>query len=193
MHLQSSSLLSNFQLPPSASSEIAAAHLSHDQRIHNVRTGRLECVAVNLSAVYPDPQNPAIEFCFEELRAAKRGWLQRDWAAERSYRPRERRFGDAPPSLAINAPLTVAASERDANDEELQDVPRAFETKLRLNDETDENDENYENPPFDESESAPSQKQKDETAKKIMRREDRATRTRKIKVREVKGETQTST
>lgn len=47
----------------------------------NQRTGRMERVAVNLEAVYPDPTNPAVELCFEELRAAKRGWLQRDWSA----------------------------------------------------------------------------------------------------------------
>lgn len=34
---------------------------------------------MNLEAVYPDYKNPNIEICFEELRAANRGWLKKDW------------------------------------------------------------------------------------------------------------------
>jgi checkpoint serine/threonine-protein kinase len=34
---------------------------------------------VNLQAVYPDYKNPNLEVCFEELRAASRGWLNKDW------------------------------------------------------------------------------------------------------------------
>lgn len=45
---------------------------------------------MNLEAVYPEPENPAVEFCFEELRARHRGWLQRDWAEERKREIREK-------------------------------------------------------------------------------------------------------
>lgn len=35
---------------------------------------------VNLEAVYPDRRNPNHEICFEELRAASRGWLTKNWS-----------------------------------------------------------------------------------------------------------------
>ncbi|KAI5364018.1 Putative serine/threonine-protein kinase, active [Septoria linicola] len=52
---------------------------NHDQQcVFNERTGRLECVFVNLEAVYPEAGNLAMEYCFEELRARHRGWLNKD-------------------------------------------------------------------------------------------------------------------
>jgi len=35
---------------------------------------------VNLEAVYPDYNDPSREICLEELRAAHRGWLAKDWS-----------------------------------------------------------------------------------------------------------------
>lgn len=52
----------------------------HVREATNPRTGRRERVFVNLEAVYPDYKNPNHEVCFEELRAASRGWLQKDWS-----------------------------------------------------------------------------------------------------------------
>lgn len=43
----------------------------------------MERVFVNLEAVYPNPNDPNEEMSFEELRAAFRGWMGKDWAAER--------------------------------------------------------------------------------------------------------------
>lgn len=34
--------------------------------------------------IYPNPNNPNEEMSFEELRAESRGWTSRNWAAERS-------------------------------------------------------------------------------------------------------------
>lgn len=45
----------------------------------NPRTGRRERVFVNLDAVYPDYFNANVEVSFEELRAMKRGWLDKNW------------------------------------------------------------------------------------------------------------------
>ncbi|ETN46431.1 uncharacterized protein HMPREF1541_00615 [Cyphellophora europaea CBS 101466] len=45
----------------------------------NPRTGRVERVAVDIESIYPKFPNENIEFCFEELRAARRGWTDRDW------------------------------------------------------------------------------------------------------------------
>lgn len=50
------------------------------QCVRNPKNGRLECVFVNLEAVYP--QSEKAEYCFEELRAKHRGWLNKDWRRE---------------------------------------------------------------------------------------------------------------
>lgn len=52
----------------------------HVREAVNPRTGRRERVFVNLEAVYPDYKNANHEICFEELRAASRGWLKKDWS-----------------------------------------------------------------------------------------------------------------
>lgn len=45
-----------------------------------MRTGRAERVSVNLEAVYPKDSE---EYSFEEIIAAQRGWMSRDWKKER--------------------------------------------------------------------------------------------------------------
>ena len=70
-HLQSES---NIQPPRKETPQ------HHVREAINPRTGRRERVFVNLEAVYPDYKNPTHEVCFEELRAASRGWLQKDWS-----------------------------------------------------------------------------------------------------------------
>ncbi|KAL8715995.1 MAG: hypothetical protein Q9220_000662 [cf. Caloplaca sp. 1 TL-2023] len=63
--------------------EIPVTNFSEQQQSVNPRTGKIERVFANLEAVYPDPQDPAEEYSFEELRARSRGWTDRDWALER--------------------------------------------------------------------------------------------------------------
>ncbi|KAM5430274.1 protein kinase [Microsporum canis] len=53
------------------------------------RTGKIERVVVNLEAIYPDPNNPALEMSLDELRAASRGWMSKDWARQRKAPLRE--------------------------------------------------------------------------------------------------------
>jgi checkpoint serine/threonine-protein kinase len=48
----------------------------------NPKNGRSEHVFVNLEALYPNPNIPGTELCFEELIAAHRGWLHRVWKPE---------------------------------------------------------------------------------------------------------------
>lgn len=50
------------------------------QRIPNPKTGKIDRVFVNLEAVYPNRANPNEEYSFEELRAKSRGWLDMQWA-----------------------------------------------------------------------------------------------------------------
>ena len=42
---------------------------------------------MNLEAAYPNENDHSEEMSFEELRAMSRGWMNRDWAAERKKRP----------------------------------------------------------------------------------------------------------
>lgn len=63
---------------------IQKSHLDRERAsaVVNPKTGKAERVFVNLEAVYPDPDDPAREVCFEELRAVRRGWAGRDWRKE---------------------------------------------------------------------------------------------------------------
>lgn len=152
----------------------------------NQRTGKLEYVAVNLDAVYPDPKDPTVEVCFEELRAARRGWLQKDWRAQRGQSPEPSDQFPSPltfkPAAAASSPSVKALQNCD--NREVNAVVRTFSQQLKLNDVDEENDENR--PP-----DANAKQQKIERARK-MRRDEKANETRLIKVREAKTETQTS-
>lgn len=64
-------------------SQIERTNLAEHQQTTNPRTGKIERVFVDLEAVYPDPDDPSQEFSFEELRAKSRGWSNKDWAAEK--------------------------------------------------------------------------------------------------------------
>ncbi|KAL9092230.1 MAG: hypothetical protein Q9159_000989 [Coniocarpon cinnabarinum] len=162
--------LSRVPLPP------VESHPSLDQKVVNPRTGKLECVAVNLEAVYPDPANPDVEFCFEELRAAKRGWLQKNWRSVAS--PKRNWTPSKPPRL----PLTNSPQKqlRGGADNDTAVASREYTPRIvRLNDENDENA-----PPRLASPSMKATVSK----KKGMNDENK---TRKIKVREMRNETQT--
>ncbi|KAJ9648780.1 protein kinase [Coniosporium tulheliwenetii] len=141
----------------------------------NPKTGRTEHVFVNLEMVYPDASDPAAaEFCFEELRARHRGWLEHDWAAIRREEEARKQQVIEEAEAAERAKLEAKVRSKGAAavlSQELQ--------KLALNDENDEN--------------APPSQEEIEKARlaKQRRREERANRTRKIRVMEVRGETQT--
>ena len=74
---------SSISPPVSASKPLNANH----QRVTvNAKTGKAEHVFVNLEAVYPNDNE---ELSFEELRAKHRGWMDKDWAAERTKQESE--------------------------------------------------------------------------------------------------------
>lgn len=52
---------------------------SQYQVTRNPANGKKERVFVNLQAVYPSPEEPGTELSFEEIWAANRGWLGRNW------------------------------------------------------------------------------------------------------------------
>ncbi|KAI6824000.1 hypothetical protein KC340_g6262 [Hortaea werneckii] len=185
------------------------------------QTGRMECVFVNLEAAYPQLGREQGEYCFEELRARHRGWLNVDWTRSEKRDIAE----DLPQNVPEVEPEPVAVPEPDFDllqdaapiekprkggfdihvDEPAQqpkpkqrgfqifeDTPNEPATASQLNQQgqgddkvlvesfsktlalNDENDEN-----------APPRQQDVDLAKRL-RREERANRTRKIQVMDVK-------
>lgn len=57
-------------------------HHSQFQVTVNPSNGRRERVFVDLRVVYPTPDEPGTELSFEEIWAANRGWLDREWPDE---------------------------------------------------------------------------------------------------------------
>lgn len=46
------------------------------------QTGKRERIFVDLATVYPTPDEPGTELSFEEVMAARRGWLDYSWEQE---------------------------------------------------------------------------------------------------------------
>ncbi len=119
---------------------------------------------MDLEAVYPDEVDPNKEMSFEELRAKSRGWLSRDWAAESKQR------------IATEPRASIAAdvaSEAEGAAGKETDLTRDIQSKLEIHD----------------SPSIPL----DATIAVDIGRGSKAGRPKKMKIKEVKGETQTST
>jgi checkpoint serine/threonine-protein kinase len=181
------------------------------QCVKNPKTGRLECVFVNLEAVYPQSIESS-EYSFEELRARHRGWMNKQWSRESKDTPQTlpttqaldmtlspeieqdqttkaatkgfKIHLDGPGAVAETPPKAKQRGFTIFEDESSVSGPSTKPTKaaevvvetssrtLALNDENDEN-------------AAPPQPSEAEIRKK-MRREERANRTRKIQVMDVK-------
>ncbi|KAF2452277.1 hypothetical protein BDY21DRAFT_375675 [Lineolata rhizophorae] len=185
--------VSNINASKQPSSPSSSNPVREHQKTVNPKTGRVEEVFADLEAVYPDAADPsAVEFCFEELRAKHRGWLECDWIAvrrEEALRAKEEEVEriDRDERARRREQQRVAATTDPAADEPSSQRPEqqivgGLRKLVVLN---DENDENAPPPPDKDIAAANLRKQR--------RREERANRTRKIKVmevREVRGETQ---
>ncbi|KAI9835272.1 MAG: hypothetical protein M1819_002416 [Sarea resinae] len=137
-----------------SSNDVSHTSILYPQQVVNPRTGKTERVFVNLEAIYPAPENPKIEMSFEELRAAHRGWLDRDWTAERRLE-----IGDEDAEMDVareDSVDAVVAQEEDIEEaglgDEAPDSPGRLDSKERHREEN---------------------------------------RLKKLRVKEVKGETQT--
>lgn len=153
------------------------------QQAVNPRTGRVEVVFVDLEKVYPNHEDPmSEEYSFEELRAKHRGWMDHDWAAiRRKEAEQARKAAEAAATAQSKAKAMPLAPKQEP---EQPAKPKTVPLKGSVDDDMG-NDEN----------APPSQVDMDKAkAAKKARREERANRTRKIKVmetKEVRGETQT--
>lgn len=117
---------------------------------------------MNLEAVYPNDNDHSEELSFEELRAKSRGWLNRDWAAES-----KQRITEVTQIRDAEEQCSTAASAEEAV-EVLQPARPKPDTQSRSN------------------------SQLETTIAVDIGREGKTGRPKKTKVREVKGETQTS-
>ena len=118
---------------------------------------------MNLEAVYPNDNDPNEEMSFEELRAKSRGWLNRDWAAESKQGMAEEFQAKAFDKSML---VTVAETQADVEIvEEVQSQPGTQESTTTL---------------------------LDTTIAINTGRGNKAGRPKKMKVKEIRGETQTS-
>ncbi|KAI9673907.1 MAG: hypothetical protein M1817_002113 [Caeruleum heppii] len=148
-------------LPQSSNMNNSPSSVMHQQQVINPRTGRAERVFVDLEAVYPNREDPTEEMSFEELRALRRGWMSRDWSKHRTTQIE-------PPSIEQELIVDEPCENEDSID--------AIGLKEHVEEEaTDE----HQMPVVDD----------DQT--KEGSREGRTGRPKKLKVMEVKGETQT--
>lgn len=185
--------LACIQTKSNSNSENSKPHPSREhQQAVNPKTGRIEVVFVDLEKVYPSHQAlESEEYSFEELRAKHRGWLNYDWAAIR-LEEKEQAMKVAEAAAAAQAAAALEQSKPKVTalapkqKSEHSSKPQTVPLKGSHDDENAANDENM----------PPSQTDIDKArAAKKARREERANRTRKIKVmdvKEIRGETQTS-
>lgn len=175
---------------------------------------------MNLEAVYPEPSNPSIEFSFEELRARHRGLLDIDWSQvprqqERLHEQETQPVSESPPKkkgFAIFQDELTPAPIMPVNDQENAPVTQLDEPKRGFAIFHDENSENRPQssshdrpapitidssltvvPLRDENDENKPPQQRDADIAKRLRREERANRTRKIKVMEVERQNETQT
>lgn len=127
----------------------------------NPKTGKAERVFVNLEAVYPNPNEPTLEFSFEELRAINRGWAGRDWRT-RPASPVGTTLISSQPSPAQSA----AAHEKQVDELGLQ-----VHQHLVLDEENSS--------------------QLQDVGQQLEAKKAKSTKARRVKVREIKQEAQT--
>jgi checkpoint serine/threonine-protein kinase len=173
------------------------------QRTVNPKTGRKEIVVVNLEEIYPDGDyKTGREYCLEELRAARRGLLHRDWrkrvttppilvasndVVKKSplpdmdiLSPKQQEIPTQKPAAVLseeNAGLPVSMPVFDDQAPALRTESTSKPVKIQI---------------FDDEASSPQKQTGVAKPAKKSRREDRANRTQKIQILEVRAEPQTS-
>lgn len=154
---------SSSQIPNTYS--LGNSRYADQQQITNPRTGKIERVFVNLEAVYPNDNGLNEEMSFEELRAKARGWLNRDWAAESKQRIAAKANGCAEEMRTATGATELEAAADDA---------RVAQTQS-------------------DAHSSPQTQPFDNTIPIDIGQDGKTGRSKKTKIKEVKGATQTST
>jgi len=149
--------------------ESCVSRYADQQQTTNARTGKIERVFVDLEAIYPNDDDVNEEMSFEELRAKSRGWLSRDWAAESKQRIERQLHADA---MRQKASDTNNHRGNVAQVSQHSQSTQDSQTGLEIHDSP--------NIPLEN------------TIALDQAQEGKIGRPRKTKIREVKGETQTS-
>ena len=149
--------------------DISPSTMSHASQRYvtiNPKTGKPECVFSDLEAVYPNGVDAnSEEFSFEELRARHRGWLKKDWSKPMpSVKPAQTK------QIIVEHEATCHL------DLPTQSVLPHEEGPVKV---------------LMESHPPQTVPLKGEVALKKANKEEKANRTRKIKVMEIRAETQT--
>ncbi|KAJ4366577.1 protein kinase [Ascochyta clinopodiicola] len=158
----------------------------------NPKTGRVEVVFVDLEQVYPNHEDPmSVEFSFEELRARHRGWLDRDWATiRREEQEQVRKLAEEAAAAQLPKPKPAPLAPKQeplAPKQDAQKTPKLQTVPLKGGEDDVLAGDDENRPP------SQADVEKARAAKKA-RKEERANRTRKIQVldvKEISGETQT--
>jgi|SRR5436190_11363936 len=129
----------------------------------NPRTGKVERVFVNLEAIYPDRENPTHEMSLEELRAVSRGWMDKDWSRQRKKVLKE---------VSGNISCRVPSAQNVEDHSESKTLSAELHEKLVIADKSQ---------PLGEAADVVE-----------VHRDGRGGKARRLKLREIKGETQTS-
>ncbi|OAL29189.1 hypothetical protein AYO20_09242 [Fonsecaea nubica] len=113
-----------FKDPGQSTRSLSNQDSQQSHQVVNPRTGRAERVFVDLEAIYPADTDQ--EFSFEELRAMSRGWAQKDW------RPREE--GTPLKPTGANASMNVRSKiNKSREPEDIENLTHSFPDKIDLN------------------------------------------------------------
>ncbi|KAK2792685.1 hypothetical protein FQN51_001604 [Onygenales sp. PD_10] len=127
----------------------------------NPRTGKIERVFVNLEAIYPDPESPQHEMSLEELRALSRGWMDIDWSKQRKEALKE---------ISGNVPCKDPCTQKQGDESVDKHLSAQVQEKLVIHKDG----------------------QSSEDSQGIeSHRDGKGGKSKRLKVRELKGETQT--
>ena len=152
-----------------------SSQYASQQQITNSRTGKVERVFVTLQAVYPNDND---EMSFDELRAKARGWFDRDWAAETRHKKAEKGVA----RTRVEASTVVVRESKPASDNSRLAESRSNNGSPNSNLDSTRTLDLGHTIALDLG----------QTVAIDLGREGKADRPKKIKVKEVKGETQTS-
>ncbi|OJD21245.1 BUB protein kinase [Blastomyces percursus] len=133
----------------------------NEKETTNPRTGKVERVYVNLEAIYPDPENPLVEMSLEELRAFSRGWMDKDWSKQEIEPLKE---------ISANVPYRNPHTYGYGEDGVAKNMSTQMKDKLVIHEQSPQ----------------PGEPQDVE-----VNRDGKGSKSRRLKVREIKGETQT--
>jgi checkpoint serine/threonine-protein kinase len=153
----------------------------HQQTV-NPKTGRRERIVVDLEAVYPDGNEKGREYCLEEIRARAQGLLDIDWNELRKKKV-EKVVEQSPIDLLL-------PGEEGELIHDTTNTTKPQPAKISIFEDATPAIKPVKIPIYDD-ENIPNAQKEAAVMKKKARREERANRTQKIQVLEVRAEPQT--